>query len=118
PDQVGFIPAYHAAERRIHISDAPVHVEDAHAGGHGIFHGAPETGFGDQGGFGASAEARVAPQRQQAQDDDQRQGGHHHEQPLLAGFLVYGHEHDAVVVQLLQPDEDSHDAQIQDQYDH
>src|SRR5690606_22154775 len=60
-DQVGFVPAYHAAERRIHICNASLHVENPHSSRHGVFHGTPESGFRDKGCLGAGTESRVSP---------------------------------------------------------
>lgn len=68
-DQVGFVPADHAAEGRIDVGDAAFHVQHAHAGRHGVLHGAAKAGLGDQGGLGGRAETGVAPQHQQADDD-------------------------------------------------
>ncbi|MNQ97353.1 hypothetical protein D3C85_1129970 [compost metagenome] len=115
-DQVGFVPADHAAERGVHIGDAAFHVQNPHAGGHGVLHGAAKSGFGDQGGLGGRAEARIAPEHQQADDDHAGQGQHHPDQALLAHFLVYGDKHDAVVMDALQPEEHRHHTDIEDQH--
>ncbi|MNQ78479.1 hypothetical protein D3C85_933910 [compost metagenome] len=111
-DQVGFVPADHAAERRVHVGDAAFHIQYAHAGGHGIFHGAAKTRFGDQRGFGGGAKAGIAPQHQQADDDDAGQSQHHPYQALLAHFLVDRHKHDAIVMNALQPEEHPHHTEV------
>src|SRR5690606_37810579 len=113
-NKVSLVPAYHAAEGRIDIGDEAVHVDDAHAGRQGVFHGAAKTGFGNECRFGPGAEAGIAPKHQMTEYDDAGKRYDDHDQALLSGFLVYGHEHDDVVMQLLLPYEDAHDAEVQD----
>ena len=43
--QLGLAPARHPAKGRIHIRDAPVQIQRAHAGAHGVFHGAAKACF-------------------------------------------------------------------------
>ncbi|MDT4839712.1 hypothetical protein FQZ97_735090 [compost metagenome] len=72
-DQFVFAPARHGAERGVHVGDAALQVEHAHAGEHGVFHRAAEVGLGDQPLLRLQAAARVAP------GADQHPAGHHAE---------------------------------------
>ena len=78
--QLGLAPARHLAEGGIHIGDAALHVQRAHAGEHGVFHGAAEVGFGHQRLLGALAAAGVAPGGQQHPCRHRTQRAHQPEQ--------------------------------------
>src|SRR5690606_2702722 len=116
--EIGFVPPDHATEGRVDVGDAALHIEYPHAGGHRVFHGATKTRFGNKGGFCAGTNARVAPQKQQADDNHAGEGSHHHEQALLAGFLIDSDKHDTIVVYALKPREHTHDAEEQNENDH
>ena len=77
-DQLVFVPACHLAKSRVHISDATLQVECAHAGEHGVFHRAAEIRLSDQGLLGLHAAACVAPG---AQQHPHRQGAECADQP-------------------------------------
>ena len=79
--QFGLAPARHLAKRGIDIGDAALQVQGAHAGEHGVFHGAAKIGFRHQRLLRLHAPAGVAPV------GDQHPGGHgtqHHDQPEQA----------------------------------
>ena len=59
--QFGFAPASHLAQRRVHVGDASFHVQRAHPGQDGVFHGATEVGLSHQGLLRLHAPASVAP---------------------------------------------------------
>ncbi len=74
-DQIAFVPAGHPAERGIHVGDAAVHVEHAHADQHRVFHRAAEERFGVQRLLRFKALARVLPQAPQTPQHEARQAG-------------------------------------------
>ena len=59
--QFELAPAGHLAESRVHIGDAPLQVERAHAGEHRVFHSPAKVGLGHQRLLGLHAPAGVAP---------------------------------------------------------
>ena len=79
--QLFLAPARHLAESRVHIGNAAIQVKGAHAGQHGVFHGAAEISLGHQGLLRTLAAARVAPGGQQQPGGHGRQGAHQPEQP-------------------------------------
>jgi len=79
--------ACHGTEGRVDVGDAPLQIDGAHAGEHGVFHGAPEVGFLHQSLLDFGAPTHVAQGAHQCPDGEQGQGDHHPEQgaPHQAG---------------------------------
>ena len=72
-DEVALVPAGHPAERRVHVRDAAVHVEHAHADQHRILHRAAEECLRVQRLLRLEALARVLPKAPEAPQHEARQ---------------------------------------------
>ena len=99
-DQVGLAPAGHLAKRRIHIGDAALQIERAHAGQHRILHRAAERGLGHQRLLRTHAPARMTPVCNQHPGRHQAERRDQPKQPAAdhaeRGSVRLGPDHQAV----------------------